>query len=600
MPRRRSAEREPTKKDFKEGVSVILDHCLRYQFLFFSLVLVTTILAVLSSVQPYIVGKILDSVINIQDMLIFGISLPDVYVYISMYALILFLYIILKFFGGRFGMKLMMLITKDHRIESMEKLLKYPVSYFKSQKNGEIHEVIGRANSALSQMVGYYAPYFGVQIFSLLFAFGIAFTISPVLTGVLILGVFLFITSIVLITPALQKVTKKINKALDQVQADYYEIITNIFEVKRNTTEESELKKIKKGYGIDVYNAGIEEEYLWITNTAVRTGITYGTQVLVFLISIPLIMNETITPGQLIAMNLYAQLVFDPLSRLSDMWLFLTRSIIKIKEGQDLLEKDKEPHVIRNKDTPLEIRGGIEFRDVRFRYQEDEQEVLRGISFSARSGETIALVGESGVGKSTTIELIGGFYFAQKGEVLIDGVPITELPLNFVRSNIGYVSQEVTLFNDTVYNNIIYGANRKVTKEEVYEACRQARADIFINSFDKGYKQLVGERGVKLSVGQKQRIAIARTILRNPKILILDEPTSALDSKTEKHITTALKKLMKDRTTFIIAHRLSTVRDADTILVYKAGKIAERGNHEDLMKMKGHYAEMYNEHIGLT
>lgn len=224
-----------------------------------------------------------------------------------------------------------------------------------------------------------------------------------------------------------------------------------------------------------------------------------------------------------------------------------------------------------------------------------QMSVLKDVSFKVE----IALVGESGVGKSTLIELLAGYYFANKGEVIIDGVNIKRIGLKLLCRQIATVPQEVVLFNDTIKHNISYG-NFDASDEQVEIASIKAHAYDFIMKFPNKWKQMVGERGVKLSVGQKQRVAIARAILRNPKILILDEPTSALDAGSENIISQSLEELMRGKTTFIIAHRLSTVKKADKILVFQGGTIIESGTHSELIKIKdGEYRRLYELQIGL-
>ena len=221
------------------------------------------------------------------------------------------------------------------------------------------------------------------------------------------------------------------------------------------------------------------------------------------------------------------------------------------------------------------------------------------MDFETRPGEALALVGESGVGKSTMIALISGYYFPNSGNVLVDGVDTREWNLTELRKHIAVVPQEIALFNESIRMNIRYGTFN-ATDVEVEKAAQQAHIGDFIASLPNGYETLVGERGIKLSVGQKQRVAIARALLRNPNILLLDEPTSALDSETEKLTAESLDQLMRGRTTFTIAHRLSTVRKADRILVIKNGKIAEEGKHDELVKIRGGtYRHLYELHIGL-
>jgi ABC-type multidrug transport system fused ATPase/permease subunit len=241
----------------------------------------------------------------------------------------------------------------------------------------------------------------------------------------------------------------------------------------------------------------------------------------------------------------------------------------------------------------------VEFKDVHFSYKKKDNDVLKGISFAVEPGEKIALVGESGVGKSTLVDLVSGYYFATNGQVLIDGRNVKNLDLKFLRSKIAVVPQEVVLFHDTIADNIKYG-NFGISDRRMKLAADKSHCLEFIENFPKKWKSVVGERGIKLSVGQKQRVAIARAILRDPKILILDEPTSALDAKSEKIIQASLDKLMENRTTFIIAHRLSTVRKADKILVLDKGEIIESGTHDELVKKKnGAYRQLYELQIGL-
>jgi ABC-type multidrug transport system fused ATPase/permease subunit len=271
----------------------------------------------------------------------------------------------------------------------------------------------------------------------------------------------------------------------------------------------------------------------------------------------------------------------------------LSRASYNVRKGMGSLERiDK----IMAAENPLtwpkdavslkDFKDKIEYKNVYFKYKNDW--ILQDVNLSINRGKTIALVGQSGSGKSTLVDLLPRFWDVNEGEILIDDVNIKNMPLVSLRALMGNVNQEAILFNDTFFNNIAFGVEN-ATMEDVIKAAKIANAHDFISATEQGYYSNIGDRGCKLSGGQRQRISIARAILKNPPILILDEATSALDTESEKLVQEALENLMKNRTTIVIAHRLSTVRNADEICVLDKGKIIERGTHEELMKLKGAY-----------
>jgi ABC-type multidrug transport system fused ATPase/permease subunit len=305
--------------------------------------------------------------------------------------------------------------------------------------------------------------------------------------------------------------------------------------------------------------------------------------------------------GDLVALNGYTALVFGPLAQLANNWNTIQNGLTTIHDVQEILSTGPEAYDRPSGITPPQWDGAVVFDRVTFAYPDaTDRTVLDDVSFIIKDGQTVAFVGESGVGKSTVTELIGGYYYPTEGEVLVSGVKTTEVPLRALREHIAVVPQEPALFNDTVLNNIRFG-REQASDEEVIAAAKQAFAHEFIESFPEKYQQVVGERGVRLSVGQKQRIAIARAILRDPRILILDEPTSALDAKTEAYIAESLKALMKGRTTIVIAHRLSTVRSADNIIVFEQGKVVEQGTHAELLeRTAGVYRTLHEHQVGFS
>jgi len=297
------------------------------------------------------------------------------------------------------------------------------------------------------------------------------------------------------------------------------------------------------------------------------------------------------TAGGFTAFLMAMVALLDPVKRLTQINSTLQSGIAAGESIFSLLdeatEKDTGTKTLEN------TQGNFEFKDVAFRYNEDTNKVLKGINFSVKSGEKIALVGQSGSGKTTLVNLLPRFYDDFDGEISLDGIGLTDIKLKNLREQFAYVGQDVTMFNDTVRNNIAYGNMRSATEEQVAEAAEAAFALEFIEKLPLGFDTQVGENGTLLSGGQKQRIAIARAILSDAPILILDEATSALDTKSERHIQNALERLLENRTTFMIAHRLSTIEKADKILMMEAGEIIESGSHQELLKKKGAYYKLY-------
>ena len=304
------------------------------------------------------------------------------------------------------------------------------------------------------------------------------------------------------------------------------------------------------------------------------------------------VLSGSITVGDFVLINTFMMQIYRPLNFIGFVYREIRQGLTDIEEMFKLLDQEAE---IQDKPTarPLDVTGPIlKFNDVKFHYDPD-REILKGVSFEVPAGKTIAVVGPSGAGKSTISRLIYRFYDAIEGSVEIDGQDVRDVTQKSLRESVGMVPQDTVLFNDTIAYNIRYG-RPDATDEEVREAARLAQIYDFIEGLPQGFDTPVGERGLKLSGGEKQRVAIARTILKSPPILILDEATSALDTQTEREIQSALDHVSQNRTTLVIAHRLSTVINADEIIVLRAGEIAERGTHDELLAMNGLYEQMWH------
>ena len=467
--------------------------------------------------------------------------------------------------------------------------LRLPLSFHKDKKGGEQLNKVDRAASYVWNIVAnvlfYLVPGFLSAVVAIALMFSAEWRLSILIVVVLIFYSYITIQKV---KPTI-KAQKIINRDWEKLWGRIFDSSNNIDSVKNFVREEMEVINIKK-HSENMVKKVKENTWLWRKLDAWHNNIQGITFILVFALSIYLMSLGQMTAGLLVTFIGYVNLVFRPFGQLADNYRTIQRGISAINVAIKLFDLEVEGYETGKK---LEtVRGLVEFRNLSFAYLEKGKHVLLGINFVAEPGQMVALVGESGTGKTTLLSLLSRFYQPTKGKIFLDGVNIKDLNLAFLRSQIALVPQEISLFNDTLKNNLLY-ASKNASEQEIIEALKAANALEFVQKFPKKLNQIVGERGIKLSTGQKQRVAIARALLRDPKILILDEATSSLDSVSEHLVQEALKRLIVGRTTFVIAHRLSTIVHADKILVFNKGQLAEQGKHQELVAKNGVYAKLY-------
>jgi ABC-type multidrug transport system fused ATPase/permease subunit len=481
---------------------------------------------------------------------------------------------------------------RDLRNDAFSKMVFMPMDFFNTNKVGELTSRVSSDITQIQETLRTTIAEFFRQIVIIVGGISFLFFISWKLALIMLATVPVMALIAVFFGRYIRRLSKEAQNFSANSNAIVEEALTGIANVKAFTNEYFNINRFRKN----------TQE---MRDLNVRSGVWRGLFVsfiifclfgaIVFIVWQGLLMTQGSHP-ELSKEGFYQFVLFTimmgaSVGSLPDLYANIqkaigaTENLMDIVNGQS--ELDLHPGTKKNK-----ITGEIEFKDVKFSYpQRNDMEVLKSVSFTIQPNQTFAIVGASGSGKTTITNLLLGFYKSDVGQVLVDGVSVTDYDLNHLRENMAIVPQEVMLFSGTIQENIRFGQT-DATDEQVVLAAQQANAWEFIESFPDGMQTEVGDRGIQLSGGQKQRVAIARALLKNPSILILDEATSALDSESEKLVQDALQNLMKNRTSLVIAHRLATIRKVDKILVMQNGAIVETGTHQELMQLKGNYANL--------
>ena len=516
-------------------------------------------------------------------------------IYIALFLLVLLLIdLYSRFFIGNYGHVMGAKMEYDMRAEIFDHMQHLPFSFYDDAKVGQLMSRITSDLFDITELLHHGPENIILSVLKIFGALVILCNINGWLTlAAFIVLPFMFWFALVLnkrMRGAFKRNREKIASINEQIEDN----LSGIRVVKSFANEDIENKKFKVGN--DNFLAAKKNSYHYMGLFQSGVGVfTTLIQVNVIVAGAILIAYNRLNISDLITFLLYIGVFSDPIRTLVDFTEQFQNGYTGFERFREIMDIESD---IKDKDNAVSlknVKGDVTFSNVSFKYKDGVEEVLSGINLDVKAGTYIALVGSSGAGKTTLCSLIPRFYDVSEGSIKIDGTDIRDVTLNSLRNQIGMVQQDVYLFAGTIMDNIAYG-KPGATKEEVIEAAKNANAHEFIMSFPDGYDTDIGQRGIKLSGGQKQRLSIARVFLKNPPILIFDEATSALDNESEKVVQESLEKLASNRTTFVIAHRLTTIQNAQKIIVLTEEGIAESGTHEQLVSSGGIYEKLYNMH----
>lgn len=474
-------------------------------------------------------------------------------------------------------------IVRDLRTKAWHKLLRLPISFYDQNKSGELISRVTNDTTIVMNLLSTEIVQFVTSILSVIVSVIILFTLDVPMTLILLSAIPVTFLVVVPIGRKMYKISYAQQNKMSDVTSFLTQMLSEIRLIKAYTTEKAEYETGKEKFQ-SLFQSGVSKAKIQSVLAPLMMAIMMAMLVILVGFGAYRVSQGYISSGELVAFVLYLFQIIVPVSTMS-------RFVTSFQETKGATERlftilgEKEENL--DGIAPVPSPNVLEFQHISFGY--GNHEVLKDISFSARKGTTTAFVGPSGVGKTTMFSLIERYYEPTAGDIFIEGVPMDDIRLEDWRRLFSYVPQEAPMLTGTIRDNITYGMVDSVTDEQIMEAAKLANAHDFIESFEDGYHAMVGERGINLSGGQRQRIAIARAILRNPQFLLLDEATASLDSESERFIQQSFETLMKGRTSFVIAHRLSTVVDADQIIVMEDGKISGIGTHEELIRSHSFY-----------
>lgn len=572
-------------KDTKKVLGKLINYIAGNKYLFYMLILVMIVITLMNLAIPSIQGAAINA-IHIENN---GFTIDKNH-FIKMLVLLAGAYVISSLFQylqGIFSAKLSQTTVRDMRRDLFKKIVKLPIKYMDTHQHGDImsrmtNDVENISNS-VSQSIGSLISG-GLTVIG---TFIIMLCYSPVLTAVSMITIFLTLGVSAFMSKRMRKFFSRQQKLMGELNGHIEETVTGyktIAAFGKEKIKKSEFDKISDELAV----CSVKAQILGGSMGPLMNVISNLGFLLVAASGGYLAFKGAIAIGTIQAFLMYTKQFSRPINEIANQFAQIQTAMAGAERIFAIIEQEDE----EDKGTEIiDVSGRVDFNNINFSYVKGEQ-VLKNFDLHVKEGQKIALVGATGSGKTTVVNLLTRFYDVDSGNIEIDGVDIKDIPKSELRKNIAIVLQDTVLFSDTIAENIRYG-REDATDEEIKNAANVSNADVFIERLSDGYNTELKESGSNLSQGQRQLISIARAVLANPKILILDEATSSVDTRTEMHIQQAMIALMKNRTSIIIAHRLSTIRDADVIVVLDGGKIAEMGNHDELLEKEGCYYRLY-------
>lgn len=528
-------------------------------------------------ILPFVMKVLIDDVFLNEGMLLAEKKEKIMFLSFAVIALILFTRPIVEFFRQKTALTLVNKVIYDVRKTCVEHLFNLPIHFFKKRKSGDIITRLIIDVEQTKQFILTGLLNIWLDIFSIVIVLFFMFSMNVKLTLVSMMVLPIYVILVVYFQRKLKEKTKKESEETGEFQSFLFERVQGVRTFKLLTKSENEKDRFDKK-NKKLFRIGLNRSKWFDLSMAIIRTLTEVAPFIVVYFGVLMVINEKVTVGTMIAFVGFLERMYRPLKRLVEALTDLSESLGSMERVAEFLNEKQEDDGKIAKKT---FNNSIQMQGVDFSYPEDDKQIVKNLELTIKKGEKVAFVGESGGGKSTLMQLLIRFYDPTKGIIKIDGVDIKTMNVDSLRSLFGVVFQENVLFNESIEENLLL-AHPKATKKEIVDACKKAKAHDFIENFPNGYGTKVGERGVKLSGGQKQRLALARVILKNPEILILDEATSALDLKNEWDIQQELSEIMKEKTAIIIAHRISTIKECDKIVVIENGEIKNIGTYDEI------------------